>query len=131
MDIDDFCMAIVWVIFIFAAVFAGGIILMVLSSLFVRVNFGEKNISGIVYNLENNSFWGGNTYFSIRAGENTLITSENQSSFCLPPEAVDDIKIINEAGADKRIKVNIQTEKGIWFLPPWKCLDKMTVTKVE
>ena len=53
----------------------------------VRLQTSETIASGIVYNNQNNSIFTGNTYFRIRASENTIVTGENISRFCLPPNS--------------------------------------------
>lgn len=50
----------------------------------VRLQTSDNVVSGIVYNNQNNSIFGGNTYFRVRASENTVVTGENTSKFCLP-----------------------------------------------
>ena len=111
---------------IFCILLFGGLIAII----GVRWETSEQNVSGIVYNTRNSEFISGNTSFRIRAGENTPTTPENVSSFCLPPNS-EYIELINKAAADKRVKVNITTKKGFWYLAPWKCTPNVIVTEVK
>lgn len=103
---------------------------MIFLAVFSRWEISEDNVSGIVYNTSNNSVISGNTHFSIRAGENTPVTQENKSSYCLPPNSQYK-ELVNRAAADKRIKVNVTTKKGFWWKMPWTCIDNVTVTEVK
>lgn len=98
---------------------------------FTKVEFSRQNVSGVAYNVQNDKFISGNTTFSIRAAEDTVVTEENQSSYCLPPNSPY-IELVNEAAADKTIKLNITTEKHFTVVSaPWKCVDNVTVKKVN
>lgn len=103
----------------------------ILFTLFVRVSLSEQVVSGIVYNNKNNTWISGSTLFSVRASENTVVTEENQSSYCLPHNSPY-IDIINEAARDKRIKVIVTTEKVFTFVAnPWACIDNVKVEKLH
>lgn len=104
-----------------------GIILVLYS---IKWETSEQNVSGIVYNTKNNQFISGNTAFSVRAGENTPITEENQSSFCLPPNS-EYKELVNKAASDKRIKVNVTTQKFFMIAAPWYCPAFIKVTEVK
>lgn len=89
-----------------------------------------QNVSGIVYNVSNDAFISGNTYFSVRASENTYVSEENKSSYCLPPGSKY-IELVNKAAENKDIKVVVKTSKVFTFKAPWACVDNVTVTKAE
>lgn len=94
-----------------------------------KVALSEQNVSGVAYNVSNNSWLSGNTDFSIRASEDTYVSEENRSSYCLPPNSPY-IKLVNEAAEDKTIKLQVETKKVFYLDLPWKCPDNVTVTKV-
>lgn len=95
----------------------------------VRLQVSDNVASGIVYNNQNNSIFGGNTYFSIRASENTVVTKENISNFCLPPNSPY-IKLVNEAAKDKNIKVVVTSSKVFTMMSaPWGCVDNVKVER--
>ena len=97
----------------------------------IRIAISEENVSGIAYNVKNNTFISGNTYFSIRASEDTYVSEENRSSYCLPPNSPY-IKLVNEAAVDKSIKINVQTEKNFEVVAaPWVCADNVIVERVK
>lgn len=97
----------------------------------VRLQFFESVVSGIVYNNQNNSVFGGNTYFSVRASENTVVTKENASKFCLPPNSPY-IKLVNEAARDKNIKVVVTSSKVFTMASsPWQCVDNVKVERLK
>ena len=97
----------------------------------VRLQTSETIASGIVYNNQNNSIFTGNTYFRIRASENTIVTGENISRFCLPPNSPY-IKLVNEAAKDKNIKVVVTSSKVFTMvLPPWHCVDNVKVERLK
>lgn len=103
------------------------VILVFLTFLFARIATSEHTVSGVVYNNSNNAFVSGNTRFSVRASENTVVTEENKSSYCLPPNSPY-IELVNEAAKDKSIKVIVTTEKAFTFVPtPWTCIDNVKV----
>ncbi len=91
----------------------------------VRLQTSDNVVSGIVYNNQNNSIFTGNTYFSIRASENTVVTGENTSKFCLPPNSPY-IKL------DKNIKVVVTSSKVLTMVPsPWHCVDNVKVERLN
>ena len=97
----------------------------------VRLQTSDNVVSGIVYNNQNNSIFTGNTYFSIRASENTVVTKENTSKFCLPPNSPY-IKLVNEAAKDKNVKVVVTSSKVFTMvLSPWQCVDNVKVERLN
>lgn len=97
----------------------------------VRLQTSDNVVSGIVYNNQNNSIFTGNTYFRIRASENTVVTKENISKFCLPPNSPY-IKLVNEAAKDKNIKVVVTSSKVFTMVPsPWHCADNVKVERLK
>ena len=97
----------------------------------VRLQTSDNVVSGIVYNNQNNSIFTGNTYFSIRASENTVVTKENTSKFCLPPNSPY-IKLVNEAAKDKNVKVVVTSSKVFTMvLSPWHCVDNVKVERLN
>ena len=97
----------------------------------VRLQTSETIASGIVYNNQNNSIFTGNTYFRVRASENTVVTKENISRFCLPPNSPY-IKLVNEAAKDKNIKVVVTSSKVFTMvLSPWHCVDNVKVERLN
>lgn len=97
----------------------------------VRLQTSDNVASGIVYNNQNNSIFTGNTYFRIRASENTVVTGENISRFCLPPNSPY-TKLVNEAAKDKNIKVVVTSSKVFTMVPsPWHCVDNVKVDRLN
>lgn len=97
----------------------------------VRLQTSDNVASGVVYNNQNNSIFGGNTYFRVRASENTVVTKENTSKFCLPPNSPY-IKLVNEAAKDKNIKVVVTSSKVFTMVPsPWHCVDNVKVERLN
>lgn len=97
----------------------------------VRIEASEQNVSGIVYNVKNNAFISGNTHFSVRAAVDTLVTEENESAYCLPPNSPYK-SLVDEAAQNKEVKVVVQTKKAFTVVSaPWVCLDNVTVTRVK
>lgn len=97
----------------------------------VRLQTSDNVVSGIVYNNQNNSIFTGNTYFRIRASENTVVTKENISKFCLPPNSPY-IKLVNEAAKDKNVKVVVTSSKVFTMvLSPWQCVDNVKVERLN
>ena len=95
----------------------------------VRLQVSDNVVSGIVYNNQNNSIFGGNTYFSVRASENTVVTKENTSKFCLSPNSPY-IKLVNEAAKNKNIKVVVTSSKVFTMASsPWQCVDNVKVER--
>lgn len=95
----------------------------------VRFQTSNGTVSGIVYNTTNDSFLAGNTNFSVRASEDTYVSEENRSSFCLPPNSPY-IDLVNRAAEDKNIKVVVTTSKYFSIQAPWTCRDNVTVKVV-
>jgi len=106
------------------------VIALLFLALFVRFKTNDEVTSGIAYNTSNNAFISGNTYFSIRAGENTPVTEENQSSYCLPPNSPYK-ELVNRAAADKRVKVTVTSGKYFAIQAPWECNSNVTVTEIK
>ena len=90
----------------------------------------DEVVSGIAYNTKNDGFFTGNTTFSIRAGENTPVTEENKSSYCLPPNSPYK-DLVNKAAEDKRIKIVVKAKKYFAIKAPWTCQPNVTVTEVK
>nr|DAP16289.1 MAG TPA: hypothetical protein [Caudoviricetes sp.] len=91
----------------------------------------ESIVSGIVYNSQNDVIPSGNTYFSVRASENTVVTEENKSEFCLPPNSPY-IKLVNEAAKNKNIKVVVTSNKVFTMVSfPWQCVDNVKVERLN
>ena len=86
----------------------------------------DSVVSGIVYNTKNNSALTGNTKFSVRASEDTYVSEENRSSYCLPPNSPYK-ELVNKAAQDKSIKVVVNTHKYFRFVAPWTCVDNVEV----
>lgn len=112
---------------LFTTLFVIGLFVLVL---FAKWEYSEDNVSGIVYNTTNNSAISGNTKFSIRASEDTYVSQENQSSYCLPKNSPYK-ELVNKAAADKSIKVVVTTKRGFWVKLPWTCIDNVEVTQVK
>lgn len=108
-------MVIVFVLFVF---------------LFVRFKLSNETVSGIVYNTTNNRFISDATCFSVRAGENTPVTEENQSRYCLPPNSPYK-DLVNKAAQDKRIKVVVNADKYFAIKAPWAVQPNVTVSEVK
>lgn len=104
--------------------------LLIFAALFVRFQTSNQVVSGISYNTSNDSFIGGNTHFSVRAGENTPVSEENQSTYCLPPNSPYK-DLVNRAAQDKRIKIVVTAEKYFAIKAPWVCQPNIKVTEVK
>lgn len=97
----------------------------------IRWVTSESIVSGIVYNNQNDAVLSGNTYFSVRASENTVVTEENKSEFCLPPNSPY-IKLVNEAAKNKNIKVVVASNKVFTMVSfPWQCVDNVKVERLN
>lgn len=97
----------------------------------IRIETSNQNVSGIVYNVKNDGFISGNTTFSVRAAVDTLVTEENESSYCLPGNSPYKT-LVNEATENKEIKLVVKTEKMFRVMSaPWECADNVTVTRVK
>lgn len=112
----------------------GGFLLVIVLPIFlllcIHFETREQNVSGVAYNVSNESLIGGNTHFSIRASEDTVVTEENQSKYCVPGDSPYK-GLINRATEDKDIKLIVKTEKFFTFAWPWTCVDNVTVTEVK
>lgn len=76
----------------------------------IRWSPSESTASGVVYNVKNKKFISGNTSFRLRASEDTVVTEENISSYCLPKDSPY-IELVNKASENKDIKVIVRTSK--------------------
>lgn len=124
---------------VFMAGFIGLIVLFFVAliplAIFSKWELSEDNVSGIVYSTTNNGAISGKTTFKVRASVDTYIYNDgkgntNESAYCLPANSPYK-KLINEAAADKRIKVQVTTKKGFWLKSPFTCIDNVTVTRVK
>jgi hypothetical protein len=97
---------------------------------FVGFRLNNEVTSGIAYNTSNDAFISGNTNFSVRASEATYTTTENQSTYCLPPDSPYKA-IVNKAAADKRVKIEVHSNKYFTFKAPWQCASNVTVNEVK
>lgn len=97
---------------------------------FTSMKTSNEVVSGIAYNTRNDKLFTGNTTFSVRAGENTPVTSENRSSYCLPPNSQYK-ELVNKAAEDKRIKIKVTEKKYFAFQAPWTCRANVTVEEVK
>jgi hypothetical protein len=107
-----------------------GIVLLFVAMFTVRFSLSNSTASGIAYNVTNDRFISGATQFSLRAGENTPVTEENQSVYCLPPNSPYKA-LVNKAAADKRVKIQVDTSKYFAIKAPWVCQDNVKVTEVK
>ena len=96
----------------------------------IRIEPAEQNVSGVVYNTTNNAWLSGNTRFSVRASEDTVVSEENRSSYCLPPGSPY-IALVNEAAKNKTMKVSVTTSKVLTVTTPWGCVDNVTVERIQ
>lgn len=97
---------------------------------FVRFKLSNEVVSGVVYNTKNNTLIGDNTTFSVRASENTYVSEENRSSYCLPPNS-EHKDLINRSAQDKNVKVVVEAKKYFAVQAPWTCKDNVTVREVN
>lgn len=111
------------VLFIFIA-------LVLFAIFFVRFQLSNQVVSGIAYNTTNNRFISDATCFSVRAGENTPVTEENQSTYCLPPNSPYK-DLVNKAAADKRVKITVESKKYFAIKLPWTVQPNVTVTEIK
>jgi hypothetical protein len=98
--------------------------------LFVGFKPSNEVVSGIVYNTTNDNFVSGATRFSVRASEDTYVSEENRSTYCLPKNSPYK-ELVNQAAQDKRIKVVVSANKFFALKAPWTCMNNVTVTKVK
>ena len=95
----------------------------------VRLQTSDKTVSGIVYNYQSGDMLTNNTYFSIRASENTVVTEENASKFCLPPNSPY-AELVNEAAKNKNVKVVVTSSKvSKMASSPFQCIDNVKVER--
>lgn len=93
----------------------------------IQFEAGEQSVSGVVYNTSNNNFLSGNTTFSIRASEDTYVSEENRSSYCIKKDSPY-VELVNKASKDKTLKVIVTTEKYFVIAgAPWECNSKVKV----
>lgn len=116
---------IIWGLFLILLVPA-----FIFAALFVRFQASNSVVSGIAYNTSNDSLIGGNTHFSVRAGENTPVSEENQSTYCLPGNSPYK-DLVNRAAQDKRVKIVVESKKYFAIQAPWVCHDNVIVTEVK
>lgn len=112
---------------LFVVLFILGLIFAMFS---VRFKLSNEVVSGIAYNTTNDRFISGATKFSVRAGENTPVTEENQSTYCLPPNSPYK-ELVNKAAEDKRVKIKVEARKYFAIQAPWTCNPNVTVTEVK
>lgn len=106
------------------------LVLMVLA-IFSKWEWSEDNVSGIVYNTTNNAAVSGATHFKVRASVDTYVDPDaNESAYCLPANSPYK-ELVNQAAADKNIKVQVTTRKGFWIKAPWSCVDNVKVERVN
>jgi preprotein translocase subunit Sec63 len=103
---------------------------LIFSVFFVRFKLSNEVVSGIVYNTTNDRAISGATCFSVRAGENTYVSQENQSSYCIPKNSPYKT-VVNKAAADKRIKVEVQARKYFTVKAPWTVYPNVTVKEIK
>lgn len=96
----------------------------------VRFKLSNETVSGIVYNTTNDRFISSATCFSVRASENTYVSEENRSSYCLPPNSPYK-ELVNKAAADKRVKVRVDANKYFTVKAPWTVYPNVKVTEVK
>lgn len=114
----------------------GALIVFVLFVLFlaalltVRFKLSNETVSGIAYNTTHNRFISDATMFSVRAGENTPVNEENQSTYCLPPNSPYK-DLVTRAAQDKRIKIVVTADKYFTVKAPWTCQPNVKVTEVK
>ena len=109
---------------------AGIVFGLLFAACFVRFRASNEVVSGIVYNTTNDSLISGKTRFSVRASEDTYVSEENRSSYCLPSNSRYK-ELVNKAAQDKRIKVVVEARKYIAIQLPWTCHPNVKVTEVK
>src|SRR4051812_24509065 len=108
----------------------GVIVMPFVAMLTVRFKASNEVVSGIAYNTKNDHLLSGKTTFSVRAGENTYVSTENKSSYCLPPNSPYK-ELVNKAAEDKRIKIVVTAKKYFAIQAPWTCKNNVMVTEVK
>lgn len=104
------------------------IVVAVTVPLIIDVNFGDNVASGVVYNASFNKWPSGRATFGIRATENTVITQENASTFCLP-KGSKYTELIRKAAEDKSVKLVVEKKSGIYWHVIFGCSDNVIVRK--
>lgn len=113
------------------ALFVVGLVFFLFFAMFfIRFKLSNETVSGIVYNTTNDRFISGATCFSVRAGENTYVSEENQSSYCIPKDSPYK-EVVNKAAADKRVKVRVDANKYFTVKLPWTVYPNVKVTEVK
>lgn len=115
---------------IFPVVIVLIVLALIFAAIFVRFRLDNETTSGIAYNTTNDRFISGATQFSVRAGENTPTTEQNESIYCLPGDSPYK-ELVNRAAADKRVKITVTSSKFFAVKAPWICQDNVTVTEVK
>ena len=116
---------------VLGALFVIGFVFLVFFSIFfVRFSGRNEEVSGIVYNTSYNHLISGNATFSVRAGIDTYVSQENQSTYCLPPNSPY-LALVRKAAADKNVKVIVTTDKYFSIQAPWTCHNNVKVTEVK
>ena len=115
--------------FLFGGAVVFGILFFIML-LFISWKGSNEVVSGIVYNTSNDSLLAGNTKFSVRASEDTYVSEENRSSYCLPPNSPYK-ELVNKAAQDKKIKVIVEEKKYFAIQAPWTCKDNVIVKEVR
>lgn len=105
-------------------------VLIFISLFFIAFKGSNEVVSGIAYNTKNDKLFTGNTTFSVRAGENTYVSEENKSSYCLPPNSPYK-ELVNKAAKDKRVKIEVEAKKYFAIQAPWTCKDNVVVREVK
>lgn len=108
----------------------GFVLLLFGSMFFIRFQGSQSDVSGIVYNTEFDHVVSGKTTFSIRAAADTYVSTENQSSFCLPKNSPY-TSLIKKAAADKTIKVEVIANKYFAIQSPFTCQNNVIVKEVK
>lgn len=94
----------------------------------IRFKMSEEVVSGIVYNTKTGHAISGNTTFAVRAGVDTYVSQNNESTYCLPPHSPYE-KLVEKAAADKTVKVVVTAKKYFAIQAPWTCRANVTVTE--
>lgn len=97
---------------------------------FVRFKLSNEVVSGIVYNTTNDRAISGATCFYVRAGVDTYVNENNQSSYCIPGNSPYKA-LVNKAAADKRVKVTVEAHKYFTVKAPWTVYPNVTVTELK
>lgn len=106
------------------------VIAVVFSLFFVRFKLSNETVSGVVYNTSYNRFISDATCFSVRASEDTVVSEENRSSYCIPPNS-EYQELITKAAQDKRVKVVVVAKKYFTVKAPWTVYPNVTVKEIK